>query len=62
MTAEKNYSVMWEIELDASSPREAAIMALQIQRDTQSLATCFSVLKTDTGKYTFVDLQKEAVP
>ena len=62
MTAEKNYSVMWEIELDASSPREAAIMALQIQRDIQSLATFFFILKTDTGKYTYVDLQNATIP
>lgn len=39
----KSYRVVWEIDIDATSPREAAEKALQSQRDTSSLATVFFV-------------------
>ena len=39
----KTYKVTWEIELDATSPREAAELALEIQRDPFSTATVFTV-------------------
>jgi hypothetical protein len=38
------YTVQWLIELDADSPREAAIKALEIQRDPNSTATHFTVI------------------
>lgn len=37
------YAVTWEIELEAETPKEAALKALQIQRDPDSLATVFTV-------------------
>lgn len=39
-----SYTVTWEIELDAESPVEAARIALETQRDRDSLATVFSVV------------------
>jgi len=38
-----NYRVLWEIDIDADSPREAAEGALQIQRRPDSIATVFTV-------------------
>lgn len=37
------YHVIWEIDLDAESPEDAALQALSIHRDPQSIATMFSV-------------------
>lgn len=37
------YVVVWGIEIDADSPQEAARIALDIQRDPESLATVFDV-------------------
>lgn len=39
----KTYRVVWEIDIEADSPREAAIKALEIQRDPLSTATVFDV-------------------
>jgi hypothetical protein len=39
----KLYRVTWEIDLDAASPRASAEKALEIQRDSESIATVFSV-------------------
>lgn len=41
------YRVKWEIELTADSPREAARLALEIQRDRSSLATVFHVVEEE---------------
>ena len=41
------YRVRWDIELDAPSPEEAAQKALEIQRDPNSWATCFTVYELD---------------
>ena len=38
-----SYKVKWEIDINASSPEEAAWEALKIQRDRQSEATAFDV-------------------
>ncbi|MBI4446889.1 MAG: hypothetical protein HY645_13410 [Acidobacteria bacterium] len=43
----KEYRVVWEIELYACSPREAAQRALEIQRDADSIATVFDVYRLD---------------
>jgi hypothetical protein len=40
------YRVVWEIDIEAESHREAAEEALAIQRDPQSIATVFSVTAT----------------
>lgn len=37
------YRVRWEIDLEAPTPVEAARMALEIQRDPDSIATVFEV-------------------
>ena len=37
------YHVTWTIDLDADSPREAAVRALAIQRAAQSTAVVFDV-------------------
>lgn len=37
------YLVQWEIDIEADSPREAAVKALRIQRDPESIATVFAV-------------------
>ena len=50
------YKVEWEIELDAYDELEAAELALQIQRDPESIATCFKVTKIGFGDETEVDL------
>ena len=43
---------MWEIELCAPNPREAAQRALEMQHDPESTATVFDVyrLKIDEGR------------
>lgn len=41
------WRVSWDIDLEAESPEEAAKLALQIQRDPQSLATFFAVEVVD---------------
>jgi len=37
------YTVRWEIQLDAGSPEEAAFKALEVQRDPNSTANVFDV-------------------
>lgn len=37
------FYVRWEIDIDANTPREAAEKALDIHRDTNSIATAFRV-------------------
>ncbi len=51
------HHVAWEIELDASHPREAAELALAIHRDPASIATFFSVTAPD-GTVTHHDLEE----
>lgn len=50
------YRVVWEIDLDADSPREAAEIALRVQRDTDSLATVFAVTD-ERGDLHMIDLE-----
>jgi hypothetical protein len=45
----REYHVIWEIDVDATSYRQAAKKALQIQRDPGSTATVFDVYRTDTS-------------
>lgn len=49
------YLVMWEIEVSADSPKEAAQKALDIQRDKTSWATVFNV-SDENGESATVDL------
>lgn len=52
----KQYTVTWEIDIDANTPEEAAREALKIQRDTGSEATVFEVTDTSSEQTKTVDL------
>lgn len=57
---ERQYRVVWQIDLYAKTPEEAAEEALRIQRDPDSLATVFNVTEDrGRGKTTVVDLYPE---
>ena len=45
------YRVVWEIDLDARNPKEAAREALKILRDPSSLALFFTTFKYKDGLY-----------
>lgn len=49
------YRVIWEIDLDAESFEDAARLALEIQRDPASIATCFIVVD-ENGTRQEIDL------
>lgn len=49
----KQYRVVWEIDVDADSPREAAKLAWEIQRDVAALPPIFTVDGED------IDLEQE---
>lgn len=58
------YRVLWEIDVEAADPRDAATQALAIQRDPDGSAVCFDVFPVDAegmvkadDKY-FVDLDE----
>ena len=51
----KTYRVVWEIDIDAEDPEDAAKQALEIQRDRSSEATFFSV-RSPEGDITQIDL------
>ena len=53
----KNFRVMWEIDIEADSPEEAAVKALEIQRNPASWATGFDVYHEPTG-YVRVDTEE----
>lgn len=53
----KDYLVRWQIEVDATSPKDAARKALEIQRDTDSIATVFDVVRN--GIQVTIDLKHE---
>lgn len=50
--------VIWEIDIDAESAREAAERALAIQRKSDSTATVFDVVEED-GNVTHIDLEED---
>lgn len=39
----ETYKVRWEIDIEANTPEQAAVLALAIQRDPSSIATVFDV-------------------
>jgi len=53
------YRVVWEIDIDAESFEDAARKALDIQRDPESIATCF-VIMDDHGNRCEVDLDDKS--
>jgi hypothetical protein len=50
---------MWEIDIDADTPEEAARQAQEIQRDPESTATVFRVRERGSNLATSVDLSPE---
>jgi hypothetical protein len=52
----REYLVRWEINLDATSPEQAAREALEIQRDPGSTATFFEV-QNHKGKSCQIDIE-----
>ena len=55
----KLYHVVWEIDVYAPSPREAAKEAQAIQQDKEATATVFDVTEEDTDKTVRIDLAEE---
>jgi hypothetical protein len=53
----REYQVTWSIDLAATSPREAAQKALEIQRDPESIATVLGVRAVSGGPTVQIDLQ-----
>jgi hypothetical protein len=52
----KFYHVVWEIDLYAQSPRDAAKEAQAIQQDKDTVATVFDVTEEDGNKIVRIDL------
>ncbi|MCQ8773106.1 hypothetical protein [Streptomyces telluris] len=50
-----NFTVVWEIDLDAHGHADAVHQALAIQRDPQSSATVFTVHGTDNTAHLDLD-------
>ena len=50
-----DYRIVWEIDIEADSPEEAAREALLIQRDQGSDATCFTVTDKESEKTFEID-------
>lgn len=57
----KHYKVTWVIDIWADSPHDAAVIALEIQRDPESDATIFEVTAVETNVTETVDLLLEGV-
>lgn len=55
------YKVVWEIELDADTPVDAAQQAMDIQRDPASIATCFIIMDKQGNRHD-VDLAEDKPP
>ena len=51
------FLVIWEIDISAGTPEEAAAEALRIQRDPFSEATFFTVVDKKTGEKATIDLE-----
>lgn len=51
------YRISWVIDLDAETPLEAAQLALEVQRDPNSIATVFVV--EDRSQIHTIDLNPE---
>ena len=54
----KSYSIAWKIELYADSHKEAAELALEIQRDKYSEALFFDVTEEATGVEMSINLME----
>jgi hypothetical protein len=52
------YTVQWNIDLEAAGPIKAAMEALRTHRDPGSLATVFEVTNKKSGTMFIVDLSE----
>lgn len=50
------YRVLWSIEVDTDSPYHAAVEALRVQRDPESIATVFVVDDLEGDKKYMLDV------
>ena len=57
---DKLYHVVWEIDIYAQSPREAAKEAQAIQQDMDSTATVFDVTEEDGDTTVRIDLGEDS--
>lgn len=57
-----SFRVAWEIQVDANTPLQAAIKALEIQQDAFSEDIFYRVTDESTGVETEVDLLNEENP
>jgi len=55
----QNFRVVWEIDIEEESARDAAEEALKIQRDPESDATVFDVW-SERGEHCAIDLGEDA--
>lgn len=51
------YTVQWTIDIDGDSPEDAALLALGIQQDPESIATIFRVTNKTTGESQLLDVE-----
>jgi hypothetical protein len=56
-----HYLVTWDIDVEADTPREAAMEARDIQLRSDSVATVF-VVKDDNGNKVTLDLEENQFP
>ena len=49
------YRVTWEIDIDATTPQQAALKAYGIQQDLESAATIFGVVDPSTNAKVDID-------
>ena len=57
-----NYSVKWEIDVEAESDEEAVQIAIEIMLDPYSEATFFTMKKSDSNEVTEVDYSEIRFP
>jgi hypothetical protein len=55
----KDYLVEWDFDIDAGTPRDAAMLALAVQRNPESTATVFKVTEKRTGDVMIIDLDEQ---
>jgi hypothetical protein len=56
-----SFRVVYQIDVNAANPLEAARQVHQIMTDTRSMKPCFTIID-HRGKQTTVDLEQEEVP
>ena len=54
----KDYRVVWQIDIEADSPGEAAVIAKEIQLDIESEANFFDILDKESEEIYEVELTK----